>query len=224
MGKENAPTQAQLAEMAEVQYQHLNAFLNGRQGLGEDSRARIAQALDRRYEECLGIGRLIVENRHKKESQPAFYQHTIEKIFRPQKTHRVDCKPVPLYESDDVPAEPTSNINLAESEIYDKINHRLIALRAQDDSMWPGIPKGTIAIIDLDNKKFSENKTFLVKHLIDEKLVIRVCRTNKANPKKKEYIALISQNPAYLPEITGAGWEKLVIGKVIMILRNFENL
>lgn len=224
LSRENAPTQVQLAEMAEVQYKHLNAFLNGKQALGEDSRARIAQALDRRYEECLEIGRIIVENRHKREPRADFYQHAIEKTFKPQKTHLVDCKPVPLYESDDVSAEPTSNINLAVSEIYDKIKHRLIAFRAQDDSMWPGIPKGTIAIIDLNNKKFSENKTFLVKHLIDEKLVIRVCRINKANPQKDEHIALISQNPEYLPEITSAGWKKLVIGKVIMILRDFENL
>ncbi|MFO7737767.1 MAG: S24 family peptidase, partial [Desulfatiglandaceae bacterium] len=192
--------------------------------LGEDSRARIAEAVDRRYEECLEIGRFIVENRHKREPGAGFYQHSIEEIFKSQKTHPVDCKPIPLYESDDVSAEPTSNINLAVSEIYDKINHRLIALRAQDDSMWPSIPKGTIAIIDLNNKKFSDNRTFLVKHMVLQKFVIRACRINKLNPQKDEYIALISQNPEYLPEITGAGWKKLVVGKVIMILRNLENL
>lgn len=224
LSRENAPTQVQLADMAEVQYKHLNAFLNGKQALGEDSRARIAQALDRRYEECLEIGRLIVEKRHEKEPQPDFYRHAVEEIFKPQKTHLVDCKPVPLYESDDVSAEPTSNINLAVSEIYDKINHRLIALRAQDDSMWPSIPKGAIAIIDLNNKKFSDNKTFLVKHLVFQKFVIRVCRINKSNPQKDELIALISQNPEYFPEITGVNWKKFVVGKVIMILRNLENL
>lgn len=66
---EGAPNQTLLAELAGVQYKHLNAFLNGRQGVGEEARERVAEALNRRYSECIEIGRLLLGEEQQEESK-----------------------------------------------------------------------------------------------------------------------------------------------------------
>ena len=135
---------------------------------------------------------------------------------------------IPLYESGKLAAgergmifdpfeEPASSIVLNQRDLTGRKNHRLVGLRVGGSSMGPAIPPGSVVIVDLDDRRFADNKIFAVNFEDNIAAVKRV-------QKWKHGFVLISSSTDYPPVLSELDWSELCVGRAVSVWRRLDDL
>ncbi|MBA2882970.1 phage repressor protein C with HTH and peptisase S24 domain [Desulfosalsimonas propionicica] len=78
-------------------------------------------------------------------------------------------------------------------------------------------------IVDLNDKKFVDRQIYVVRDPNSEPPTAIVRRICKADQKHFKGLALVSENPEYLPEMTELDWHELIVGRAVWLWRSLEN-
>lgn len=221
--REGRGFQTFLSQKIGVSLGFINQVLKGEvKKAGFETQVKIANALGYDYLEFMKLGSRLIRERQGSYQQNAYFS-TLTSFTADFKTKRdsADCLYIPFFESNSLSEQPTSNVTIAASSLRGKKGHEMRALKVTDNSMWPQIPEGSVAVIDEDDRRFLDGKIFAIKNIAEDQMVIR--RPREAGFGDTNYIALMCDNPDYLPNLTGNRWKDLVIGKVILTLRNLED-
>lgn len=219
--------QTALSQSSGVSVAFINQILkNEAKKASFELQVKIAEALGFDYESFLKLGERIVKEKSKANEIQTNYK-SILNAFDSDATSSDSafCFYIPFFESDSLSDPPSSKIIISESKLKGREGHEFQAIRVIDNSMWPKFPEGSVLVIDKDDKSFIEGKLYAIKNLAEQKLMIRRPRKNKWKNKSmdSEYFALMCDNPDYLPNLAEVKWKELVIGKVILMLRNLED-
>ena len=140
-----------------------------------------------------------------------------------------DYRGIPLYGSGRLAAgangmafdpyePPVSMVVIYNPDIQGSSRHTLSALKVGGDSMAPTIPQGAIVVADLTDREQIDGRIFVVnvpEGGIDMAAVKRVRRWEKG----KGFL-LISDNPAYPPDISILEWHQLCVGRVVWMSKD----
>lgn len=226
--EETGTRQSVLADSLGIKRPHMNSYLKGRRGFSENKREEIANFFGKTYLEVLDLGRGIFQ----KEPRPLIVQTRTGKEQDLLQGNAANFRGVPLLESGrlaawsngfvfDVYEKAESEMIVYLPELGHHANHNLVAARVGGDSMEPIIPENSIVIVDLDDREFADNKTFVLN--INEGGVdtAAIKRVRKAEESKG--FVLLSENPKDMPRIVvESDWLRLCIGRVIWMWRSFN--
>ena len=124
-----------------------------------------------------------------------------------------------LYFSGDAP--PKSEIILSRTELKHRWDHRLAAFRVDGGHMEPGIPEGAVVVVDLDDREFVNRKVFCVNIPENGRWTGGIRRVQEW----RLGILLLSDNPERTPPIPAElDWQNLCVGRVVLMLRDVEEL
>lgn len=223
--------QTNLAKQIGVSLGFINQVFKGEfKRAGFETQVKIASALGYDYLEFLEFGsRLITAQRQKHQHQQNSYSYASGNFFSDVRSRGAfksqkdagTCLFIPIYEHDDLYNSPTSRVVVAASELEGRAGHLFRGVRVVDSCMWPLIPAESVIIVDEDDRIFVDGKIYALRSPTDGKLIIRRLWEKKLEDSKG--IALMCANPECLPDLTTESFSRLVIGKVILLLRNFEN-
>lgn len=135
---------------------------------------------------------------------------------------------IPLYESGKLAAgeqgmifdpfeAPASSIVLNQRDLTGRKNHRLVGLRVGGSSMAPAIPPGSVVIVDLDDRRFSDNKIFAV-NFEDNIAAVKMVQ------KWKHGFVLISNAKGFPPVLSEMDWSELCVGRAVSVWRRLDDL
>ncbi|RLC17702.1 MAG: hypothetical protein DRI57_09425 [Deltaproteobacteria bacterium] len=138
---------------------------------------------------------------------------------------------IPLYESGKLAAgengvifdpyeEPASTVIMSRQELTGRRYHHLIGLRVGGMSMSPLIPKGSIVVIDLNDRELANNKIYAVNYPENGENIAAV----KLVQQWQHGFVLLSANPDYPPELSELDWRDLCVGRVVWMWRSLEEL
>ncbi len=226
-------SQADLARVLGVAPQRMNDYLGNRVNFSESRRQKIANFFGMTYLEMLNFGHQLETGQSvEKEPRPLIIQTRTGKEQDLLEENAANYRGVPLLCEGRLAAWSNgSAFNIyekAESEMVVYLpelghhaNHNLIGARVGGDSMEPLIPKNSIVIVDLDDREFMDNKTFVLnvnEGGVDTAVIKRVIKTEES----KGFV-LWSENPEHAPRIVvESDWLRLCIGRVIWMWRSFN--
>lgn len=216
-----------------------------------DTQVKIAEAAGYEYLEFLKRGRQLMEGGSTMERPPPQEQPLVVETLNGfdklvLEKHKEHFRGVPLYESGRLSAfaggeafnekeAPDSTVIVYRPELRGRVSHDLRALRVgadienltrdKGDSMEPTIPRGSIVIVDLDDKDFVDKKIFVLRDPRDpdqNNPLTLIKRARKINQENFKGFALISDNRDYLPIMTDLEWHELVMGRVVWMWRSLE--
>ncbi len=198
---------------------------------------QISQSLAHTFEEFLRLGRSLMETGRPPAPLPSPEQPLVVQI-----NSRTDTKcsrditenyrGIPLYESGKLAAgvngvefdpheEPASTVVVYEPELRGCSRHNLAALRAGGYSMEPTISKGSIVVVDLDDRNFLNRKVFCVNYAQGGDNIAAIKRVQQW----KSGFILVSDNPTdFPPEVTDLDWDSLCVGRVVWMWRDIRNI
>lgn len=138
---------------------------------------------------------------------------------------------IPLYASGKLAAgengmifdpyeEPASTLMIPRHEVFGRKNHHLAGLIVGGESMSPIIPKGSVVIVDPDDREFSNNKIYAVNYPQNGENIAAVKRVQKW----KHGFVLLSSNPEYPPELSESDWRDLCVGRTIWVWKSLEDM
>jgi len=227
-------TQNVLAIGSDRSEAYISQILKGRRKASFDTQIAIANALNTTYENMLALGRQLIEGTTPEaESPPDEHPLVVnvnsdheQEFLQKQAEH---YRGIPLYESGKLAAginglafdpyeEPASTVIVYGQELCGRLKHNLKALRVGGDSMEPVIPKGSIVVVDLNDREYVDKKIYVVRNDTNETPIGAVKRVRKMNSS----FVLLSENREYLPEITELDWPDLCVGRVVWMWRSLE--
>ena len=139
-----------------------------------------------------------------------------------------DYRAIPFYESGRLAAgrsgwefndseNPESMVVVYRPELrrHGRAARNLVAVRVGGDSMEPTIPRGSIVVIDQDDRAFVDRKIWCVRPPDGQTAVKRLRIWSQG-------FVLVSDNPEYPPEPVAAEWPDLCVGRVIWQWRTME--
>ena len=226
-------SQADLARTLGVAPQRINDYLKCRVNLSELKRQEASNFFDMTYLEMLTLGhRLETSKKTKKEPSPLIVQTRTGKEQALLEKNAANYRGVPLMESGKLAAWSNgSAFNIYEKvdsemivylpELGHHANHNLVGARVGGDSMEPVIPKDSIVIVDLDDREFADNKTYVI-NINEGGVDLAVIKRVRKAEESKGFV-LLSENPKDLPRIVvESDWLRLCIGRVIWMWRSFN--
>ena len=97
---------------------------------------------------------------------------------------------IPLYESGklaagpsgltfDVYEPPVSTVLVYQPELKGRLKHNLKAIMVGGDSMWPIALRGSIVVVDLNDKEFVDRKIYVVQDIDTDPPIGAVKRVRK---------------------------------------------
>jgi hypothetical protein len=138
---------------------------------------------------------------------------------------------IPLYESGRLAAgingiefdpyeTPTSMVLVYKPELQGSSSHKLAAIKVGGDSMEPTIIKGSIVVVYLSDKELAEGRVFAVNTPESGMDIASIKRIKKW----KDGFVLMSDNPAYPPDLSPLDWNRLCVGRVVWMWRDIRNI
>lgn len=215
-----------LAEKLGISTPQLNNIKHGRRSGTESWRRWVADQLGLDYDEMIGAGK-----------SGADTQNAIIRVLGPDEVapeEQPGYRIVPLHEAGLLTKGLTqlsfakntksqSAVIISHSELRERAGHELRALRITNDSMWPRAPEGSIVFVDLDDRRFVDDRLYVVSRPSAETPTGVLRRVRKVSQgQSSEGFVLISENQRYLPEMTDQSWEDIVVGRAVWIWRNLE--
>ena len=232
--KKNDWSEEQLARKAKCSQPHIGRLRKGERQGKDKLRESIANAFNYKYEDFLALGRQLIEGTTSEAESPPDENPLVvtvnsdheQEFLQKQAEH---YRGIPLYESGKLAAginglafdpyeEPASTVIVYGQELSGRLKHNLKALRVGGDSMEPVIPKGSIVVVDLNDREYVDKKIYVVRNDTNETPIGAVKRVRKMNSS----FVLLSENREYLPEITELDWPDLCVGRVVWMWRSLE--
>ncbi|MFP4452720.1 MAG: ATP-binding protein, partial [Desulfobacterales bacterium] len=217
-----------LAETLNISPAQINNVKHGRRAGTESWRRWVADELGVSYEEMIELGKPSPDN-----------QDVIVMAVSPDKGEQggqPGYRKVPLHETArllkgvrgphlDQRCSTEAAFIVSLAELHERADHEIRALRVTDDSMWPRLPEGSIIFVDVNDRRFSEDRLYITLDpaSISPMGVIRRVR-RVAQGKSPQGYLLTAENPRYMPEMTEMEWEELAVGRIVWIWRNVEGV
>ncbi|MFP3999892.1 MAG: ATP-binding protein [Desulfobacterales bacterium] len=217
-----------LAETLNISPAQINNVKHGRRAGTESWRRWVADELGVSYEEMIELGKPSPDN-----------QDVIVMAVSPDKGEQggqPGYRKVPLHETArllkgvrgphlDQRSSTEAAFIVSLAELHERADHEIRALRVTDDSMWPRLPEGSIIFVDVNDRRFSEDRLYITLDpaSISPMGVIRRVR-RVAQGKSPQGYLLTAENPRYMPEMTEMEWEELAVGRIVWIWRNVEGV
>jgi len=198
---------------------------------------QISQSLGYSFEEFLRLGRSLLETGSPPVPVPPPEHSLIVQVnSRTEKDRLIgisdNYRGIPLYESGKLAAgvngiefdpyeEPISTVVIYIPELKGCSKHNLAALRVGGNSMEPAISKGSIVVVDLDDRAFANRKVFCVNYAQGGDNIAAIKRIQQWDSG----FILVSDNVTdFPPEITELDWNNLCVGRVVWMWRDIRNI
>ena len=218
-----------LAKDLGVSLGQLSNILSRRRKTDEGWRRHVARKIGLPYETMIGLTPL--------PSLPSEYPLVVQVNSQTDKERLNGIsdfyRGIPLYESGKLAAgvngiefdpyeEPVSTVIVYKPELQGCSKHRLAALRVGGDSMEPIIPKGSIVVVDLEDREHIEGKIYCV-NITEGGIDIAAIKRIRIWEKGKGFV-LISENHKYVPDLSYRDWPELCVGRVVWMWRDIRNI
>lgn len=199
------------ARLAQVPTSLLTDITKGRKYGSEETRRAIVAALGWDYEEFLKYGQCLEEGREYTTPEPArpAYEpgryvtiplaRSVRRTFEGRETV---FTPLPEPHT---PPLLVPGVMLPES----RERRNLAAFRVTTRNMEPGLPAGSLAVVDPALREPCDNKIFL---LAAETGDYQINRLRQAERR----LFAVSDNPEFPPELIEPGGEGLIVGQVVL--------
>lgn len=215
-----------LADKLGISTPQLNNIKHGRRSGTESWRRWVAEQLGLDYDEMIGVDRSVADT-----------QNAVIRVVGSEEAaleENAGYRVVPLHETGLLTrglsrlsfgknTKSQSAVVISHSGLRERAGHEMRALRITDDSMWPRAPEGSVVFVDLDDRRFVDDRLYVVVSPSMETPTGVLRRVRKVSREgNPEGYVLISENRRYLPEMTDLSWEDMVVGRAVWIWRDLE--